>query len=246
MKCHIQLNQGWMNNFQNDIKDGKQTYCLSLLDLNIESTKIRKLGVVEDFYVPDVEDFFSKNYETRFGDITQKIKNGISTTTNFFALSKEEKEFIQKFIAINVSRAPITNIMAEMKSSVPVKFATPSGVLSLAVHEEKLKYFDGYKIRFIYNSSNTGLVLPSYCHYRTIEESSLIPIVIIPISDKLALVFDDNECIEFSVTNITDEAVINNFNYHAFIVEKYTNGQYLISKTEKPLLEIKRKISCND
>lgn len=246
MKCHIQLNQGWMNNFQNNVKDGKQTYCLSLPDLKITSEKIRTLGTLKDYYVPDIENFYNSNYERRFGQILHNIIKNVKTTTTYFVLTNDDKEFIQRFIAINISRNPITNILSDLKSSLPFKFVTPPGILSLAVHQENYKYFDGYKIRFLYNNTNTGFILPSYCHYRIIEDDKSTPIAIIPINEKIAIVFDNNACVEFSVTTITDEStIINKFNYSAFVVEAYTNCQYLISKKEKPLLDLQSKYSSS-
>lgn len=243
MKSHIQLNKGWMKYFQNKIKDknGKQTYCLTLPDLKIISTKIGTLGTKENYYVQDVENFYNEKFEKQFGEILNKITKDIKPSTATFNLSEVDKEFIQKFMAINISRSPLTNIQADLQSNSPLKFITPPGVLSLAVYAENLKYFENYKIRFIYNNSNTGFILPSYCHYRTFENEDLQPIAVIPITDKIAIVFDNNPCIENSVTLISDEnIIINKFNLFAFIVELYTNCNYLISKTEKPLIDIQK------
>lgn len=244
MKCHIQLNQGWMKNFQNkDNLDGKHTFVLDLYDKKIKSLKIGELGQRENFYVPDVENFYNDKFEKRFGILTKQLRDNIKPTSQKYIISDEDKKFIQSFVAINVSRSPRTNILAELTSKSPIKLIIP-GILSLAVYETNTIYFKGYKIRFIYNNTDTDFVLPSYCHYRVPIENNKT-FAVIPINNKIAIVFDDNECEEYSVTTIIDSSIIDEYNRFALIVEIVTNCDYLISKTEKPLLSLLNKITTS-
>lgn len=234
MKCHVQLNQAWMNFFQNAKKDGKQTYCMSLPSLEITSQKTRDLDTIDDFYVQDIEEFYNK-YEMSFGEVLHKIHKGINSSTTSFYLSQEEKNFIQRFMAINVSRSLTVNSVID---STP-DLSAPPGVFSVAVHNGESKYFEEYKLRFIFNSSQIGFVLPSFCYYRTSKN-----VAVVPVSNKVAIVFDKNDCVEYSVINISDEDVITNeYNYCAYVVEAGTNCQFLIAKTSKTLLALKDKIN---
>lgn len=243
MKCHIQLNQGWMKNFQNqDNTDGKHTFVLDVNDKQIKSLKIGELGQIEDFYVPDVENFYNDKFEERFGRLTKNLRDNIKPTLDKYIITNEDKKFIQSFIAINVSRSPKTNILAELTSNSPIKMIIP-GVLSLAVYDTNTIYFEGYKIRFIYNNTDTDFVLPSYCHYRVPINNTNKNFAIIPINNKIAIVFDNNECEEYSITTISDNSIIDEYNRFALIVEIATNCDYLISKTEKPLLSLLDKIT---
>lgn len=242
MKSHIQLNQGWMKNFQNDDNvDGKHTYAFFISSLTIKSIKISDLGAVNNFYVQDIEDYFNTNWEQKFGLICKNIRKNVNIDNDKFIISNEDKIFLQKFIAINVSRSLNVNMLAEINSNSPLKGIIP-GVLPLAVAKEKEMYFKNYKIRFIYNDSNIGFVLPSYCHYRFPVNKTNKNYAVMPINDKVAVVFDDNSCEEFSITKINDDSEIIEYNYFALLVEMFTNCQFLISKTEKPLNILRNKL----
>lgn len=241
MKRHIQLNQGRMNYFRNNISDGRQTYCLSLPDLVISSKKIKELGAKDDYYSHVAENVFSDNYEQPFGEVLNKINKGFKLKTTSFPLLESDKIVIQRFCAINISRAPITNILADLKCSSSFAFSCNHDLLPSLAHSIQSKTFEEYGVRFIYNSSNTGLILPSFGYYKTydkVDKKNIV--VVIPVCDKIAIVLDKDDCVEYSVTNITDDReIIDKYNLYAFMVELNTNCQFLISKTEKPLLDIK-------
>ena len=243
MDSHIQLNQGRMNYFRNNMKDGKQTYCLSLSDLVITSQKIGELGTEPNYYSIETENTFSKYYETPLGEIIHKINKGIKFQTSNFPLLEKEKEVIQKFCAINILRSITSNKVADLNFSINNFFSSNPEVLPKLAHELGSKIFESYNIRYIYNNSSEGFVLPSFGYYRAIlDKTNTNQIVVIPVDDKIAVILDKEVCDEYSVSKISDEKIImNNFNYFALFMECVTNRQFLIAKTEQPLINLRQR-----
>lgn len=248
MADHIQLPQLWMKAFKNDKKDGgsNQTYCFnftkgiktdghnSIDPQSIGSIRIDSIGVEENHYHKDVEKYLSANWEIRFGELKTLLAKQIRKGLKHITLDEKDETFLQRFIAISLSRSKFFKSEVE---KIEGKFFASNDIAVLSVIEEKFKMFEDFEIQFLNNKSKLNFVLPSYTFYYVSLKHCITPIVVL--TPKIAIRFiPKKECPKTCsgfVIDISDDENIKNYNYSALLCEMYTNQDFVISKTKKVL-----------
>ena len=251
MADHIQLHQGWMRNFKNDIRDGEQVYCFNVGNCDIcdgkniiesgkiGSIKIKSLGAIDNYYIRDFEHYLDKNWETKFGDIYKIMSSEFKNKKQKINLTPEQILFIKRFMALNLGRSLF--LQREFTKTVRYSYELIGmrEILPASIAIENLQLFKNKNIQFLKNTTSVGFVLPSISYYYVTTQYERMPII--PLSDKWAIRFIKryNNQLDINaqglVLDINDEENIKNYNYYAMLTERYTNGQFIISKQKKEL-----------
>lgn len=251
--CHVQLNEAWMKNFRNELKnDGYQVYCYNISNQiitdntnnikpnSIGSIKTRKLGAINKYYIKDYENYLGANWEKRFGSISKTIIYKIKRGMNLDEVSKDDIEFIKKFMALSVGRSLFYKQQVLKTDESPFKYIGINEICSASIIQSNQKLFNCLDFQVLNNKSNVGFVLPS-CSYYYAPYMDNDFCGIVPLSDRVAICFKNNGCELYSkkVHEICDDAIIRQFNFIAANVEWKTNNQFLIAKNIKDLEYLK-------
>ena len=251
MADHVQLHQGWMRNFKNDVKDGEQVYCLNtskytygddktiLKPFEIGSIKIKRLGASPNYYVRDFEHYLDKNWESKFGELNKYILQEFKKNNDYIKLTDEQVEFIQKFMALNMGRSLFMKKEMIKQAKNPLELIGMREILPSSIVAENLKLFENKNIQFLKNNTKIGFVLPSMSYYYVLTKYQATPVIVL--SDKLAIRFINKESPSVDklarclVIPIDDEENIKRYNYSALLTEINTNQHFVIAKKQEDL-----------
>ena len=243
MADHIQVPQAWMKNFMHKTEDGEKVFYLSCKDGKIDEEKIKKLGAEENYYVPDFEKYLGSRWETKFGELSKKIRKNIKETSERIGLSTEEYFFLKRFLTLSIGRSKTFKKEVLKRSDNRFTFIGINEIVPLSVLEEE-PIFNDYNVQFLYNRTKIGFVLPSYTYYYIGQAFGISPIMVL--TDKIAVRFlkkeennEFNAIVNGSILHIDDEENIKNYNYYALITEINTNNDFLIAKSENELNVLK-------
>lgn len=251
MADHVQLHQGWMRNFRNEVKDGEQVYCLNtskytygddktiLKPLEIGSIKIKRLGASPNYYVRDFEHYLDKSWESKFGELNKYILHEFKKNSNYINLTDEQIEFLQKFMAVNMGRSLFMKKEMIKQAKEPYELIGIREILPASIISENSKLFEDKNIQFLRNNTKIGFVLPSMSYYYVLTKYQATPVI--PLSNKLAIRFIKKEdpavddMAKCFVIPIDDEENIIRYNYSALLTELNTNQHFVIAKQKEDL-----------
>ena len=249
IRSHIQLPKWIMKNFQ-DEKTGKIPY-LRLANQNIGQSGIMKLGVQEDYFSADGEEFLCQKIEKPLSTLRDKVLDFISGTADKVELPAEDEQLLRRYFYLSTSRSK--SALNFLKSHSVISQFMPEQVNHDTLVQSAYELSDvsgnwvcGYIMGVYVNQTDTGFVVPRNCYYSLPQKSAQC--IVMPITPTIALGLFPPSFVkqhplftQHRMQIVKDVAVVEIMNMYALLFEYVINNEFIIGRQKK---ELERLIQC--
>lgn len=174
MNSHVQVPRLVLRHFA---VEGKVPY-LDFKTLEIRTQSAKTLGTEEDYYSENVEGELSKNVESRFGYLANRLIAEKKKGNSIFELSPEEENVCKKYISASGYRSDKT--FADMlKYSLTAELETDQANRDAHIHfalrqnEGVFPHFEDFRATVLYNETDCLWVVPRNGFYAIYSQSLL-------------------------------------------------------------------------
>jgi len=252
-KSHIQITRALLKNFShksfiNGKPEGRKAFYLDLKDNQIKEEKINILGTEEGYYSAEMENYLSKNVESKFGVI---MRNAFDYTNGKIERFTIDSVIIKTFFLYSILRSNyIFNKVNNDRSALAKLLLPPISHEEILLHPEAAEgAFSDYFANIFFNDSTTDLVIPKNCVYQVAYKSGNA-CAFLPITPKIAFILmqnnDNDEMFHgdsMLAANTSEESLINIFNEKALEYEQNWSNKFIVASRTIELEYLKNVIA---
>lgn len=240
---HVQLPRSVLQQFADP--SGRVFY-LNLETGHIGMTGPRKLGTELGYYSDAFEEYLSKEIESPFGSLAERVRNFIKPGTDTLVLPKEEETVLKRYVTAAMSRSKLAE-EAFHQSSYTASFCTPQSnhdaLVGFSIHHNGgvAELFEDHFMIILENKTDVNFVIPRNCFYTL--PSGGKECIVVPLSPVCALCLcpvDYDEIVstskEHRLGHVSTAEEVWRMNVRALSYEYAFNKAFIASAT-KPELE---------
>jgi hypothetical protein len=156
----------------------------------IESTPIKILDTIENYYSEECEIFLSEHIESPFAEISKNIKSFSNGKLKKLTLNPDDIHSIFDFYNYTFSRSKFAKKQADLNLiTAVIQPVTNEELIWLQRHN----IFNEYCVRILINRAKTNFVIPRNCFYIKTSTYSDKPYIILPFSKKTSIILLSKE-----------------------------------------------------
>ena len=184
LNSHVILNRGVIKNFVANSNEGK-LFTLNLKSLEIEKKPAVEIGIVQNYFSKDVEEYFSGNYETKLGRLIKLLNENRD-----YHFDESDTKFIKAFFVVLLYRNPciIDKIMSYASNKYICNESNSSyipGLLSRLKIDET--FLDNFYVDVLFNDSSLGFISSTIGYGGLPNREKENEIFFIPLTPKISI-----------------------------------------------------------
>lgn len=250
VNSHITIPRSFLKHFGR--KDSSRAKVVDYIDVNtkqIKSKKVKEYGAKYGYYSKPVEDFLSKNFESKMGSISKEIMCLINKEKSVMLITPEMELDIKNFFSITLCRNPksLKVFNEESLSSKLLGEVSHNKMIELISKTKLLNVFEKLRFNIMINKTDRDFVINDTMISRTTVDTNNT-ILIMPINKRVCLALLEEDYFkeymkngEFHYMNVAYENTVDAINRKIYRFAKYYNENVIGSKNELELLLCKEE-----